>query len=58
MVVEFQKIRGISGLESCESSALEKPKDLMGSKKKEKPTKKKRNSQSFRKELEVSGMGM
>ena len=36
MVVEFQKIQGIAELESCESSALEKPKDLMGSKKRKK----------------------
>ena len=51
MVVEFQKIQGISELEGCESSSLESPKDLMGNKKRKKSPlrrkKKKRNSQSF-----------
>lgn len=36
MVVEFQKIQRISELEGWESSPLENPKDLMGSKKKKK----------------------
>ena len=48
MVVEFQKIQGISELEGCESSSLENPKDLMGSKKRKKSPlikKKKRNSE-------------
>lgn len=62
MVVEFQQIQGISELEGCESSSLESPKDLMGNKKRKKSPlrkkKKKRNSQSFWKELEMSGMGI
>ena len=36
MVVEFQKIQGISELEGCESSSLESPQDLMGNKKRKK----------------------
>ena len=48
MVVEFQKIQGISELEGCESSSLENPKDLMVIKKRKKSPlrkKKKRNSE-------------
>lgn len=48
MVVEFQKIQGISELEGCESSSLENPKDLMGSKKRKKSPLRKKKKKELR----------